>query len=337
MLVFRFGKSLVPTYFCVKAECIGSEVRTTVACKTLVAMPMKHSSILIFFILVLCDFNLVFGQITKSKTYISHYKDGNYIYKKEAFDRNGNLISEIDCFDEKCISKDVEIHKYDTLNQLIEDSVYTTQWGYFQLIWNKVYTYYDNGKLRTETKINNNCIENYDEQLIYYYDNTKKLMRILTKHACEDKNYFNYPIYFLYDSTGKIISKTAMNRDTNKVFYKYIYIYDRQNNLIRDDYYFSDRDSVTLSSSRFSEYNQYGELISYKWVSSFGTYDSTSYSYYKNGLLKEEKNFPNPKKQYWTQNYYNKKKELTTMQTFFIDNDKKVKKGIKKTIIYTYY
>ena len=32
MLVFRFGKSLVPTYFCDKAECIGSEVRTTVAC-----------------------------------------------------------------------------------------------------------------------------------------------------------------------------------------------------------------------------------------------------------------------------------------------------------------
>ena len=35
MLVFRFGKYLVPTYICVKAECIGSEVRTTVACKTL--------------------------------------------------------------------------------------------------------------------------------------------------------------------------------------------------------------------------------------------------------------------------------------------------------------
>ena len=50
MLVFRFGKYLVPTYFCVKAECIGSEVRTTVACKTLGATFMKHFRFtLIFF------------------------------------------------------------------------------------------------------------------------------------------------------------------------------------------------------------------------------------------------------------------------------------------------
>ena len=59
MVVFRFGKSLVPTYFCVKAECIGSEVRTTVACKPLAPIIMKLPSLILTFLI--CSFN-TFGQ-----------------------------------------------------------------------------------------------------------------------------------------------------------------------------------------------------------------------------------------------------------------------------------
>jgi len=301
---------------------------------------MKYSTALILFGLFLCDFSKVCGQVVKSKTYIIHFKNGKFIYKKETFDRKGNLITEIDCFNKKCTQKDVKIHKYNDLNQLIEDSLSTTKWGYNRLIWKKVYTYYDNGKLKSETKINLNCSDNFDEQLTYYYDSMGKISRIMNKHACHNNSYFNYPIYFLYDSDGNKISETGMYHDTNKVFYKHVYCYDKQSNLIRDDYYcLLGRDSVPISSSICSEYNNDGKLISHKKVSFLGTSDSMSYSYYVNGLLKEEMYFPNPKKpiKNWTQNYYNKKNDLKIIQTFIIDNDKKVMKGIKKTIVYTYY
>ena len=80
MLVFRFGKYLVPTYFCVKAECIGSEVRTTVACKPLAVMLKNHTNIMRnIFLLLLISFQQI------GKCCYNEYRallNGKIVYKE---------------------------------------------------------------------------------------------------------------------------------------------------------------------------------------------------------------------------------------------------------------
>ena len=209
------------------------------------------------------------------------------------------------------------------------------------MIWRKKYTYYENGLLKTELKVNEKCQEGFDELLTYNYNNYGKVNRIQTNHACDDNQYFNFPIYFYYDSIGNLISKIAMFRDTTKVFYKNIYSYDKSGNLIENKYFFAEKDSLPLSSVRQYEYNTQNKMSLSKWIFSPSNIDSASYSYYENGHLKEKVTFPKYSDQYeykrWVKYYYDSKGNIIEKQNFYLDKKKKQKRGLNEIIIYEYY
>jgi hypothetical protein len=137
---------------------------------------------------------------------------------------------------------------YNDQGLLIEDSIYTNKYGYHQLVRRKKYTYYNDGRRKTEKKVNESCPGGYNVLKTYYYNSRGKLVKIYYQNKCYNNHYFDYPIYFKYDTVGNIVEKVSMQRDTSLVFYKNVYQYDVNDNLTSDKYYFHEGDSLELSS-----------------------------------------------------------------------------------------
>jgi len=153
---------------------------------------------IIYFTLLLIISFQSYSQSIKKKIYKSKFG----VFKIEDFDINENLIRRQKCFDNKCIKADVKVNIYNNKNQLIEDSIYTNEHGYHQLIWRKKYTYYPSGLLYTEIKVNKNCSTGYDDLNTYFYDKNDKLIKIYKQDSCDNKHSFDYPVYFKYNSFG---------------------------------------------------------------------------------------------------------------------------------------
>lgn len=299
-------------------------------------MNSKSYTILLFLTVTYC---LTYSQTIKTKTYMRKGQGKTIVSKIEAFDKNGNLVKEIRCYDNDCSKKDVEVYIYNNQGHIIEDSIFTNKYGYHQLIWRTKYTYYDNGKLKTEKKINEDCSEGFDDLNTYFYNNEEKLIKIYNQNACDNKHYFDYPIYFKYDSLGNQIEKIAKYRDTSVIFYKNVYQYDKMNNLISNTYYFHTNDSLELSSIKEYEYDSLSRLIQGKWIYSENNIVSTSYSYNTYGLLKSEMEHPkySNSRISWIENIYDEKNNLTERQQYYLTDKGRKRKGRKQLIVYEYY
>lgn len=286
--------------------------------------------------LTLCIlFKMSYSQTVKTKSYYSKSKGKPILIKIEEFNKNGRLTKEIECQDKKCSKVDVKVMIYNDEGLLVEDSIYTNKWGYHQLIWRTTYAYYDNGNLKTEKKINDKCTDGYDDLNTYFYDSLGRLIKIYN----ENKHYFDYPIHFKYDSDGNQIEKVAFYGDTSKVFYKNVYLYDENNNMISDTYYFHESDSLELSSIREYQYDSINRLIKEKWIISETNADSTSYEYYANGLLKAEIKYPkySDESLSWVEYVYNENDYLIERQFYYEKHNGRKQKGAKEIIKYEFY
>ncbi len=296
----------------------------------------KLITILTFCLLV----NTSFSQKIRTKSTFHKTPLSNTLLKIEEFDKNGNSIRKTECQDKKCKKREVHTLIYNNLGQLTEESIYTNKWGYIKLIWRREYTYYANGRLKTEIKINKNCSDGYDDYITYYYDSIGRLSMVYNKYSCFNKGYFNYPINYIYDSSNNLIEKIATYGDTSLIFYKHVYSYDINNNLVLDKYFYSYRDNLTISSMTDFKYDSLNRLILKRWISSPTYIDSTTYEYYNNGLIKSETKYPinNPyKKITWFENFYDENGNHVLKQYYFLNRkDKKVKVG-KDLIKYKYF
>jgi hypothetical protein len=297
--------------------------------------PIVH--ILITTLICLCQ--LTYSQTIKTKSYFSKSKGKPILLKIEEFDKNGNLTKETECQDRNCSKVDIEVRIYNDKGQLIEDSIYTNKWGYHQLIWHTEYTYYSNGDLKTEKKVNETCPDGFDDLNTYYYDSIGRLIKIHNQNKCDNEHYFDYPIYFKYDSLGNQIEKIAKKRDTSIVFYKNVYQFDKNNNLISDTYYFHEHGSLELSSIREYHYDSLNRLTKEKWIISETNADSTSYTYYDNGLIKSEIRHPkySDERLSWFEYSYDKKNNLIERQLYYLNDNSRKRKGFKELFEYEYY
>jgi hypothetical protein len=293
--------------------------------------------ILLTILICLCHYS--YAQTIKTTHYYSKAKVKKTLLIIEEFDKNGNFIKETECQDNKCSKVDVKVNIYDDNGQLVEDSIYTNNWGYHQLIWRKKYTYYNNGNLKTEKKVNEICPDGYDDLNTYHYDSTGKLIKIYYQYKCYNEDYFDYPIYFKYDSSGNLVEKLAKYVDTTKVFYKKVYQYDNKNNLISDTYFYHNNDSLELSSIKEYKYDSLNRKTQKKWSYSETNSDSVGYTYYSNGLLKSKIDFPKHSDDWlsWEDLSYDKKNNLIEKQLYYITNGNRKRKGAKRLIEYEYY
>lgn len=297
---------------------------------------MKKSILLLFLSFIIHNAD---SQVVKLKRYTQKTDNKTIIRQIEEFDKNGNLIKDTECLNDSCSKTDVLVQIFNNDNLKIADSAYTNQYGYHQLIVRRRYNYTKNQKLKTEKDVNKECNEGFNELKTFYYGNNDRLIKVTNKFACNDKHYFDYPIFYQYDSIGNKTSRYAKYRDTTIIFFRNQYEYDVNKNLVSDTYFYNKNDSLEFSSKKVFRYDSLNRKIKQIKIYSESNVDSVSYSYHDNGLLKSVVKHPKYSDEYltWTEFEYNSLKRLNAKQNYWLTKKGKKRKGRRTTIEYEFY